>query len=110
MTNKRQLRQIRLEPKIADEFKTNADAWVLDIAELFDEVILTFLREHEGKEITYLSQPKGVAVTNVRLLSTVLEKAEERAKHDSRTVPTLLYTAFIWFAKVNNFSISNDTH
>lgn len=105
MNLQRQLRQVRLETKIANEFKTNADAWVVDISELFDEVVSEFLETFKHNKITYLSQPKGIPVTNVRLLPTVLAKAEKRAVLDKHSVPDLLYTAFIWYAKKNNFSI-----
>lgn len=74
MNPQRQLRQVRLETNIANEFKLNADAFVVDISELFDEVVTQFLTEHKHKKITYLSQPKEIPVTNVRLLPSVLEK------------------------------------
>ncbi|EGR0263952.1 hypothetical protein BC355_09085 [Vibrio cholerae] len=105
MNPQRQLRQVRLETNIANEFKLNADAFVVDISELFDEVVTQFLTEHKHKKITYLSQPKEIPVTNVRLLPSVLEKAEERANQDKHSVPNLLYTAFMWYAKKNQFTI-----
>lgn len=107
MSQPRQLRQVRLEPNIVNEFKLNAEAWVMDISELFDEVVLKFLSAHKDNQITYLSQPKDLPVTNVRLSQNVFQLVNDRANKDRRSVPNLLYTAFIWYAKENHFSIDN---
>lgn len=104
------LRQIRLEPTIAKQMKVVAEAWVIDDAELYDQIMIEFLNAYKDKPIVYLSQPKDEKVTNVRLLNDVFLDVEKRADIDKRSIPNIIYTAFIWFAKNNNFDLTDIVH
>jgi hypothetical protein len=106
MSKERQLRQIRLEPLIVKELSIHHQSWDIEISELYDEIVHSFINSHKNKEIIYLSQPQDEGVVNVRLLPNVLDQAVKQAELDKRSVPTLIYTAVRWFAGKHGYQVN----
>jgi len=105
----RVLRQVRLNKTIKNEFTIQASAMDIELSELHDMAVLAFINDvNQSKDgATYLQQPKisAAKISNIRLSARVFGMVEQLANADgnSVSVPAVIYTGLMFWAKKHNF-------